>query len=242
VGFQTSASVLFAFGGGVPLGVTAGPGAAEPVGVALVAAAGPVLPAAGRGGTGGGASLAAALSNSSRPLPVVVGRAISSAGLAAFAPAGGVAVTTVGAGVDGAAAGLVAGGAGVGAGVVVASGGGLTAGGVVFATLVVASGGGAAGGAEGATAAGFDAGGGLVPAVVVTIWFGEKGTGQLLILSQVVLSLQLPFAVVPLVMFTASRAKMGPYVAPRWLTVLAVATAMLIIGLNAKLVLDVISG
>ena len=46
-----------------------------------------------------------------------------------------------------------------------------------------------------------------------------------MILSQVVLSLQLPFAVVPLVMFTASRAKMGPYVAPRWLTALAVATA-----------------
>src|SRR6202012_2846605 len=65
----------------------------------------------------------------------------------------------------------------------------------------------------------------IVPAVVVTIWFGEKGTGQLLILSQVVLSLQLPFAVVPLVMFTASGAKMGPYVAPRWLTALAVATA-----------------
>ena len=49
----------------------------------------------------------------------------------------------------------------------------------------------------------------IVPAVVVTIWAGEKATGQLLILSQVVLSLQLPFAVVPLVMFTASRRKMG---------------------------------
>ena len=82
----------------------------------------------------------------------------------------------------------------------------------------------------------------IVPAVVVTLWFGEKGTGQLLILSQVVLSLQLPFAVVPLVMFTASRAKMGPYVAPRWLTALAVATAVLIIGLNAKLVLDYVTG
>ena len=49
----------------------------------------------------------------------------------------------------------------------------------------------------------------IVPAVVVTIWAGEKATGQLLILSQVVLRLQLPFAVVPLVMFTASRSKMG---------------------------------
>lgn len=82
----------------------------------------------------------------------------------------------------------------------------------------------------------------IVPAVVVTIWFGERGTGQLLILSQVVLSLQLPFAVVPLVMFTASKAKMGPYVAPRWLTALAVGTAVVIIGLNAKLVWDFISG
>ncbi len=82
----------------------------------------------------------------------------------------------------------------------------------------------------------------IVPAVVVTIWFGEKGTGQLLILSQVVLSLQLPFAIVPLVMFTASRAKMGSYVAPRWLTALAVVTAVLIIGLNAKLVWDSVSG
>jgi len=57
-----------------------------------------------------------------------------------------------------------------------------------------------------------------------------------------VLSLQLPFAVVPLVMFTASKSKMGAYVAPRWLTVLATVTAALIIGLNAKLVLDYLSG
>jgi manganese transport protein len=82
----------------------------------------------------------------------------------------------------------------------------------------------------------------ILPAVIVTIWAGEKATGKLLILSQVVLSLQLPFAVVPLVMFTASKAKMGPYVAPRWLTVLATATATLIIGLNAKLVWDYLYG
>ena len=78
----------------------------------------------------------------------------------------------------------------------------------------------------------------IVPAVIVTIWAGQKATGQLLIFSQVVLSLQLPFAVVPLVLFTASRAKMGPYVAPRWLTVFAALTAALIIALNAKLVWD----
>src|SRR6202167_2269855 len=82
----------------------------------------------------------------------------------------------------------------------------------------------------------------IVPAVVVTIWAGEKATGQLLILSQVVLSLQLPFAVVPLVMFTASRAKMGPFVAPRWLTAMATVTAVVIIALNAKLVWDYVGG
>jgi manganese transport protein len=82
----------------------------------------------------------------------------------------------------------------------------------------------------------------IVPAVVVTIWAGEKATGQLLIFSQVVLSLQLPFAVVPLVMFTASRAKMGPFVAPRWLTVLAALTAAIIIALNIKLVWDFVGG
>ncbi len=49
----------------------------------------------------------------------------------------------------------------------------------------------------------------IVPAAIVTIWYGEKGTAQLLILSQVILSLQLPFAIVPLVMFTADRAQDG---------------------------------
>src|SRR6516225_3267907 len=82
----------------------------------------------------------------------------------------------------------------------------------------------------------------IVPAVVVTIYAGEKATGQLLILSQVVLSLQLPFAVVPLVMFTSSRRKLGPFVAPRWLTALAALTATLIIVLNAKLVWDYVVG
>jgi len=82
----------------------------------------------------------------------------------------------------------------------------------------------------------------ILPAVVVTIWAGEKATGQLLILSQVVLSLQLPFAVVPLVLITASRAKMGQFVAPRWLTALATLIAVAIIALNAKLVFDFVIG
>src|SRR5207244_3540385 len=74
----------------------------------------------------------------------------------------------------------------------------------------------------------------IVPAAIVTIWYGEKGTAQLLILSQVILSLQLSFAVVPLVMFTADRTKMGVLVAPLWVTALAAATAVSIIALNAK--------
>jgi len=81
----------------------------------------------------------------------------------------------------------------------------------------------------------------IVPAVVVTIWAGERATGQLLILSQVVLSLQLPFAMVPLVMLTASRKKMGAFVAPRWLTALAAVIALAIIVLNIKLMLGLVS-
>ncbi len=78
----------------------------------------------------------------------------------------------------------------------------------------------------------------IVPAAVVTIWYGEAGTAKLLILSQVVLCLQLPFAIVPLVMFTADRGKMGALVAPRWVTWLAVVTALFVIALNIKLLAD----
>ncbi len=82
----------------------------------------------------------------------------------------------------------------------------------------------------------------IVPAAVVTIWYGEAGTAKLLILSQVVLSLQLPFAIVPLVMFTADRRKMGVLAAPRWMTALATLVAAVIIVLNAKLVWDFATG
>jgi manganese transport protein len=78
----------------------------------------------------------------------------------------------------------------------------------------------------------------IVPAAVVTLWYGEAGTAKLLILSQVVLSLQLPFAIVPLVMFTADRGKMGALVAPRWVTWLAVVTALFVIALNIQLLAD----
>ena len=64
---------------------------------------------------------------------------------------------------------------------------------------------------------------------------GEQGTEKLLILSQVILSLQLSFAVVPLVMFTGDRKKMGEFVNGRWLQALAWSTAVLIAGLNAWL-------
>jgi len=82
----------------------------------------------------------------------------------------------------------------------------------------------------------------IVPAIGVTLWFGEAMTGKLLIFSQVVLSLQLPFAVVPLVWFTAQKSKLGGLVAPVWLTALTGLVAVLIIGLNLKLIADFVSG
>ncbi|MFM2278899.1 MAG: hypothetical protein RLZZ444_1130, partial [Pseudomonadota bacterium] len=82
----------------------------------------------------------------------------------------------------------------------------------------------------------------ILPAAIVTILYGESGTGKLLILSQVVLSLQLSFAVFPLVLFTADRAKMGALVAPRWLVAISLAIAVFIAGLNMKLLYDVFSG
>jgi len=82
----------------------------------------------------------------------------------------------------------------------------------------------------------------IVPAVAVILLWGTEATGQLLILSQVVLSFQLPFAIVPLVMFTASRAKMGALVAPLWLTITCGFIALLIIGLNVKLLIDIANG
>jgi len=80
----------------------------------------------------------------------------------------------------------------------------------------------------------------IVPAAGVTIWYGEAGTAKLLILSQVILGLALPFAIVPLVMFTANRAKMGELVAPRWLTAAAALIAVILIVLNIKLLYDLI--
>lgn len=80
----------------------------------------------------------------------------------------------------------------------------------------------------------------IVPAALTAIFFGAHGTAQLLILSQVILSLQLSFAVFPLVRFTSERAKMGEFVNPRWLKVLAYAVAFVIAGLNAYLLVRVV--
>jgi manganese transport protein len=82
----------------------------------------------------------------------------------------------------------------------------------------------------------------IVPAALVAIFSGESGTAKLLILSQVILSLQLSFAVIPLVRFTSDRVKMGAFVNPSWLKVLAYGTALVIALLNGWLVVQVLRG
>jgi manganese transport protein len=78
----------------------------------------------------------------------------------------------------------------------------------------------------------------IVPAVICTAIYGESGTAKLIILSQVILSLQLAFAVVPLVLFTSDRKKMGEFASPLWLQLLAWVTTAIIIVLNAKYLSD----
>ena len=78
----------------------------------------------------------------------------------------------------------------------------------------------------------------IFPAVVAIILFGEKSTGSLLVLSQVVLSLQLSFAVFPLVIFTSDRQLMGEFVNPLWLKILAWTVAFIIAGLNIWLLIQ----
>jgi len=75
----------------------------------------------------------------------------------------------------------------------------------------------------------------IVPAVIVASLYGVSGTAKLLVLSQVILSLQLPFAVVPLVNFTSDRTMMGEFVNTRWLKTIAYLISTIIIGLNLKL-------
>ncbi|QJD79095.1 Nramp family divalent metal transporter [Spirosoma rhododendri] len=80
----------------------------------------------------------------------------------------------------------------------------------------------------------------IVPALIVAILYGEHGTSELLVFSQVVLSLQLSFAVVPLVMFTGDKLKMGKFVNSGWMKVTAWAVTALIIGLNVYLLWDTV--
>jgi manganese transport protein len=82
----------------------------------------------------------------------------------------------------------------------------------------------------------------IVPAVIVIGMYGERGSGTLLILSQVVLSLQLPFAVFPLVSFTGDRRKMGVFAAPRWMQALAWVVAIIIAALNVWLLYQTFAG
>ena len=82
----------------------------------------------------------------------------------------------------------------------------------------------------------------IVPAALTAIFFGVHGTAQLLILSQVILSLQLSFAVFPLVRFTSDRLKMGAFVNPFWLKALAYVVAVAIAGFNAWLLVQIVGG
>ena len=75
----------------------------------------------------------------------------------------------------------------------------------------------------------------IVPAVAVLLVAGEKGVLQLLVTSQVVLSLQLPFAIVPLIRFTSNRRIVGAFASPPWMRYLAYGAALLIVGLNGWL-------
>ena len=82
----------------------------------------------------------------------------------------------------------------------------------------------------------------IIPTIIVVAVNGERGTEKLLILSQVILSMQLSFAVVPLVIFTGDRAKMGEFVNPKWMKMLAWSTAVVIAVLNAWLLVQTVKG
>jgi manganese transport protein len=78
----------------------------------------------------------------------------------------------------------------------------------------------------------------IVPAVIVTVLYGESGTAKLLVISQVILSLQLSFAVIPLILFTGNRRLMGEFVNALWMKILAWLVAGVIVILNVKFLLD----
>ena len=78
----------------------------------------------------------------------------------------------------------------------------------------------------------------IIPAVLTIVFFGERATGNLLVLSQVVLSLQLSFAVIPLIQLASDRRWMGQYVISRWMQIAGWVVASVIAALNLKLVFD----
>jgi len=82
----------------------------------------------------------------------------------------------------------------------------------------------------------------IIPVVVVILLFGDQGAVKLLVLSQVVLSMQLPFAIIPLVRIVTDKVTMGALVAPRWLGAIAWVIALVIVGLNVKLLVDTFAG
>jgi manganese transport protein len=82
----------------------------------------------------------------------------------------------------------------------------------------------------------------IIPAVIVTAIYGSTGTAKLLVLSQVVLSMQLSFAVFPLVAFTSDAKRMGPFVNRLWLKIAGWSSAFLIAGLNAWLLVQMFHG
>lgn len=82
----------------------------------------------------------------------------------------------------------------------------------------------------------------LLAGAVITTLYGESGTARLLVASQVILSMQLPFAVIPLVRFVTDREKMGSFVVSRKVGWLAWGVATVIVGLNVKLLSDVAFG
>ena len=82
----------------------------------------------------------------------------------------------------------------------------------------------------------------IIPAVIFIAWKGADAVDELLVFSQVILSLQLSFAVIPLVTFTGDRRKMGEFANPPWVMALAILVSAIILGLNANLVLQELSG
>src|SRR5262249_16430997 len=82
----------------------------------------------------------------------------------------------------------------------------------------------------------------ILPALLTILWVGQEAMMDLLVLSQVILSLQLPFAVVPLLQFTSRRATMGEFVNPPWARVLGWLVAAIIIALNAQMAVSQFQG